>query len=514
LTKNVVTRHFGREGRHEFGRLLVVLLALVLSGTGVQGCSAASQSAGNPSIHVVHYDLDLQVDRKTLEVVGRADLTIARSGVDVAKLILRGPTVRNVLVNGRNAEFSVNREVIAIPLTVPDDTVGVLIHYAGIPSVGLYQGVVSGREVVYTDGWPTRVAGWLPGTHHPSTPATIEMRIRASSGTIAASGRILAEAPGEVRVTLDQPAPTYSFAFAIADFDTSSTGPHRHYHFGNDRGLTRTESILEVTARLIGPYPYASFSTVAVPFGFAGMENATAAFLNADLYRAPEQLEQVLIHEIVHQWLGNSVTIADWPDLWISEGITTYLSTIVLEQLDGVDAGREAKAEMARLDQTQARRAPPIVPQRISDPSDMLSWVVYRKAGSMLHALRLMIGDEAFFSAIRTMYRERPVNGLSTQDAIALFESESERDLTSFFNYWLRRTDFPRLSLEWNSDTQVLAWSLAEEGSLDNVDFELEIESSGEIWYVNRSEESIQMPGVAERPQVRSVGVMLDVRWK
>jgi aminopeptidase N len=244
------------------------------------------------------------------------------------------------------------------------------------------------------------------------------------------------------------------------------------------------------------------------------MENATAAFLNADLYRAPEQLEQVLIHEIVHQWLGNSVTIADWPDLWISEGITTYLSTIVLEQLDGVDAGREAKAEMARLDQTQARRAPPIVPQRISDPSDMLSWVVYRKAGSMLHALRLMIGDEAFFSAIRTMYRERPVNGLSTQDAIALFESESERDLTSFFNYWLRRTDFPRLSLEWNSDTQVLAWSLAEEGSLDNVDFELEIESGGEIWYVNRSEESIQMPGVAGRPQVRSVGVMLDVRWK
>lgn len=501
------------EGRHDFERVLVFVLALLLFATS--GCAAAEGVESPPGIQVLHYDLELDVDTRSMEIQGVAELTIVRTGEDVARLHLRGPSVLDVLVNGRSARHTTRRGILEITFDVPDDTVRVQVEYEGAPDEGLYRGVVSGRDVVYTDGWPMRVAGWLPGTHHPSSPSTLDMRIRSSSGTIAASGKIVAETEDALRVLLDHPAPTYTFAFAIADFDTSSTGLHRHYHFGNDRGLARSEDVLAVTGEIIGEYPYASFSTVAVPFGYAGMENATAAFLNADLYSRPSELEQVLIHEVVHQWFGNSLTIADWTDLWISEGVTTYLSSVVYERLDGIDAAREARTEMARLDPSLARRAPAVVPPHISDPAEMLSWVVYRKAGTMLHALRLLIGDEAFFEALRSMYGERPPGGLSTDRAIDSFHETAQRDLTNFFEFWLKGRTFPRLTLEWDRATEVLSWAVsADEGTLENVDFEIEIMSGGESWYVNRSAASVRLADVTERPTVRPVGVMLDIRWK
>ncbi|WP_272481597.1 M1 family aminopeptidase [Rhodothermus marinus] len=159
------------------------------------------------------------------------------------------------------------------------------------------------------------------------------------------------------RWQLDATAPTYSFAFAVADYvrtDTfaDDTIPIHYYLLPSDRDrvyrLRRTPDALHWLSRWLGPYPYRSYAVVQVPIDYAGMENASAPFLQADLFDMGD-VEGVQVHELVHQWFGNRVSIAGWRDLWLSEGTATYLTTMFYEVYDGLEAARRQWVDMARL---------------------------------------------------------------------------------------------------------------------------------------------------------------------
>src|SRR5690625_4966819 len=158
---------------------------------------------------------------------------------------------------------------------------------------------------MYTDAWPTRAAGWLPGLHHPAHPATLSVSLDiAGDYTVVASGTQSRTEDGRDVWQLDSPAPIYTFAFAAADYlvvaDSSGTIPITHYLMREDSTaidhLARTSEIIDVFELLLGPYPYASFQSAAVPFGFAGMENASTAFLATNLYGGTA-LEEVLVQD-------------------------------------------------------------------------------------------------------------------------------------------------------------------------------------------------------------------------
>lgn len=503
------------------GRLLLVVLAALLS--LASACGGVDTELPPQGLSVLHYDIDLSVDVDRLTVEGRATIRFVGES-DTLRLTLDGPSVDSVTIGGRGVRFSHRKGVLLVHSGTGGDTSEVAVYYRGRPARGLYAGEIDRQRVVYTDGWPTRISGWMPGVHHPSQPASLTLELRHPPGHIAAaSGRAIERGETYSRWQLDARAPTYSFAFALGPFerrsDDDSELPITHYHIGGTTTgadvLDGSRDMVTIFERMLGIYPYQSLSTVPVPFGFAGMENASSAFLNADLYGDQDALVEVLAHEIAHQWFGNTITIADWKDLWISEGFTTYLSTMLFERIDGPDAARGHLVRLALLETAQARSAPAIVPVEIQSPDDMLSWVVYRKAGSMLHALRLRVGDDVFLEGLRTIVERHSQRPASTAEVVSIFSAVSATNLGDFFDFWLSERTFPRLALRWDASASVLSWDVRDDGgALDEVDFELEITIDDDVWYVNRKETSIELHGVRKLPVVRSVGVMLDIRWE
>jgi aminopeptidase N len=508
-------------GSQFIGRASFVVLALcVLAGAG---CESDRLQLPQEGVRVLHYDVRLNVDTEQLTVQGSATLQLVRTGVDTLWLTLDGPSASEVFVNDVPAEFSHRRDRLSVIVNSPADTVEVRIWYGGSPATGLYAGDFQGERIVYTDAWPTRVAGWLPGVHHPSYPATLSLKLRHSGpGTAVASGRLIEQDGSHSIWELEAPAPTYTFAFAIANYEaerSSADNPITHYHIGTTnvgrQALNRAGAMIKFMEDLIGPYPYGELSTVPVPFQWAGMENAASAFLNARLYADSDALSEVLAHEIIHQWFGNTIAIADWPDLWISEGFTSYLTTMYFEVDEGEDSARGHRARLAHVEGQSDPVRGAVIPTRISAPEDVLTPAVYRKAGSMLHALRLKVGDDAFKLGLRQMFEVYRGRAVSTDEVIALFEEVSDASLQPFFDYWLRESEVPRLTLGWDRESNIVWWELSEDGgTLNDVDFELEIDVDGEVWYVNRREESVTVYDTIERPEVRPVGVMLDVHWE
>jgi aminopeptidase N len=245
---------------------------------------------------------------------------------------------------------------------------------------------------------------------------------------------------------------------------------------------------------------------------FAGMENAAAPFLQADLYRVYDgqnAVEAVNVHEAVHQWFGNDVVPADWADLWLAEGFATYLTTVVYERLDGAEAARRQRVLMAMLPARAARR--PLVPERYADPEVLLTPTVYQKGAAVLHLLRLRLGEAVFFDALRRLtsgYAERPLSTVALQTAL---EEEGGRELDALFEYWVYGERIPTLRTTWDPVRRRLTWHVeGDGGTLAGVPFELVARQPARDVIVKATAGGATLPG-SEAPEVLPVGILLEI---
>ncbi|PAP78236.1 M1 family metallopeptidase [Rubrivirga marina] len=500
----------------------------------VGGCGESAVDDGveaprpQPGVDVWHVRADITLDPATRQLDATAALDVVHPDT-LGRLVFGledALEVVTVRVDGETVLFWREGDALDVPLAGADDSSRVEVAYRGVPEAGLYADAFAGQTVVYTDGWPDRTAGWLPAVHHPSDPATLDLTLDVpEAAEVVASGRAvgdsLANGRRRARFVLDEPAPPYTWAFAIGDFTvTEQDGPVpiRHALLAADAHLAsrlgRTPEILETLADFLGRYPYETYATVQVPMAYAGMENAAAPFLRAELYGATAEgrnpIEEVNVHEIVHQWWGNAVVPDDWRDLWLSEGAATYFTTEVYARLDGPTAGRRFRTLMSR--EISARDAArPLVPQSYDDPGDVLSATVYQKGGAVFHLIRLTIGDTAFFEAIRQIQRDYADRPLSTDEFRAALEAEADRDLGPLFERWVYGEGVPTLRTRWDESTRTLSWSVeGDGGTLAGVPFELYVRQGDQSWFVPATDGVFSPPGDA-RPAVEPVGVLLTV---
>jgi aminopeptidase N len=181
------------------------------------------------------------------------------------------------------------------------------------------------------------------------------------------------------------------------------------------------------------------------------MENATAIFYGE---KGVTEGRAPVVHEVAHQWFGNSVTERDWDDVWLSEGFASYFTHLYTEHFEGREAMEaDLRASRATIDEVE-RKMPdtPIVHRNLADMKRVLNGLVYQKGAWVLHMLREEVGLDAFWKGIRAYYGRYRDGNASTDDFRQTMEQASGRSLSWFFDQWLKRGGIPQVAGVWRYD--------------------------------------------------------------
>jgi len=456
-----------------------ICLAVVLIGIAAEWNLAADTYPRQPGIDAVHYRFRISLNDALDRIDAEADVTVRVEPMarEVALDLVsasdgKGMTVGAVTRAGTPVQFAHDNNRLRLQL--PGDRGSVTditftVSYAGVPRDGLLPFTnIHGDKVMFSEGWPNRARHWLPMIDHPSDKATGEMIVTAPAQYQVASNGVLVE-----EVDLDHarrrthwrqsvPIASWLFAVGVARFDVHHAGlvhgvPLQTWTFPQDRDAGRelfeetSRRALDFFSRRVGPYPYDKLANVQASGFGGGMENATVIFYGEKAVAAGRG---PVVHEIAHQWFGNSVTERDWDEVWLSEGFATYLALLFTEH----DKGRDAFVAALRRDRetiiaaTTKRPDAPVIHRNIDDLTGLLSPLVYEKAGWVLHMLRGEVGDDMFWTGLREYYRRYRDGNASTDEFRAVMERASGQDLQWFFSQWLTRGGIPRLEMSWQYD--------------------------------------------------------------
>ena len=213
--------------------------------------------------------------------------------------------------------------------------------------------------------------------------------------------------------------------------------------------------MLDFFEEVIGPYPFADEKMGVVETPHLGMEHQTINAYGNDYKKAETGYDWLLQHEFAHEWFGNQLTNVDWDDFWLHEGYGTYMQPLYLQWLRG---DMEYMAALMKMRATLMLRHPVVagrsmVEKDVSSADRGPGNDVYYKGALMLHTLRGLVGDEAFFRATRELVygTDAPKPGnfrpryASTSDYVALVNRITGKDYGWFFDVYLRSVKLPEL---------------------------------------------------------------------
>ncbi|MBI3569134.1 MAG: M1 family metallopeptidase [Gemmatimonadetes bacterium] len=454
---------------------------------------AAPLGAQQKAFDVLDYDLTLDLPSAGKTIDGVAVLTVRRvASADTLVLDLLDMQASRVMVGAGAAAFRQGDGHVYVPVGgAVGDTLRVAVTYRGAPQDGLIIGDDSqGRWMAFGDNWPNRGRHWIPSVDHPSDKATVTWTVRAPSTLrVVANGRLVEETPLAVprdpdgaagrnvprtltRWRESRPIPVYLMVIAAAPLARYELGPTACglTEFGGcveqsvyampefrDRlpgEFANAGDMVAYFARLVGPFGYEKLAHVQSRTRFGGMENASAIFYAYDLVpKSGRDVAQVIAHETAHQWFGDLVTGARWPDVWLSEGFATYFAASWLGHAYGPAAfTAEMRRDRAQIVASEKVAQRPVIDTIETNLLALLNANSYAKGGFVLHMLQHEVGDSAFFGGLRDYIAAHRHGNALTDDLRTAIEGRAKRPLGWFFDQWLRRPGFASLTTSWHFD--------------------------------------------------------------
>ncbi|MBD8529145.1 MULTISPECIES: M1 family metallopeptidase [unclassified Massilia] len=227
--------------------------------------------------------------------------------------------------------------------------------------------------------------------------------------------------------------------------------------------------LLDFFETVIGPYPFGDEKMGVVETPHKGMEHQTVNAYGNGYAKTPYGYDDLLQHEFAHEWFGNQLTNTNWDDMWLHEGFGTYMQPLYVQYLHGE---QEYFASLMQLRSSIQNKAPivsgkPKLGEEVYDPKrGGPGQDIYNKGALLLHTLRGLIGDEAFFRSVREIVygTDTPRPGSfaprygTTAEFIAIAKRASGRDLDWFFQAYLYQAALPELQATKNGNTLQLAW--------------------------------------------------------
>jgi aminopeptidase N len=354
-----------------------------------------------------------------------------------------------------------------------------VVEYGGVPTtIDDAYNTETGRSGVFHQddggalivGQPRVAATWFPANDHPADKATLTVTMSAPSDlTVVGNGHLVSQTPvganTEWTWRSDQPMAPYLATASIGNYELTSFSQNGIDYWnaidadlydipadeGDPTGPSAGEAaasifadepeVIDFLSSVFGPYPFTEAGGIAAdqPNLEFALENQTRPIYGAWAFTSVDD-PSVVVHELAHQWYGDSVAMHRWSDIWLNEGFATYAEWLWAEHDGGDTPQQQADFYYGYWD-----AADPFWSIEVADPgsAEIFANATYYRGAMTLQALRNAVGDDAFFAIIQGWATENAGGNVTTEQFVDYAEQVSGQDLTALFDTWIHSTTKP-----------------------------------------------------------------------
>ncbi|MEL7118734.1 MAG: M1 family aminopeptidase [Bacteroidota bacterium] len=447
---------------------------------------------------LIHTKLDLSFSFEKEEVYGIAELKLTPYFYEqgILQLDAKGFAIHSIYLEDDSLSFNYDNSRLSINLPKvysKNDTIDIIIDYTARPSKtggsaaitsdqGLFFINPSGEEEtpqqIWTQGETEWNSRWFPTIDSPNERCTQEITLTVEEKfQTLSNGLLINSTPnGDGTRTdywkLDIPHAPYLFAIIIGEFavveEEWNGKPIQYFvekEFEEDAPYIyphTPEMLTFFSEKLNFEFPWPKYSQVIVrDFVSGAMENSTAVVFGDFMQRKKNQLydqttnEKIVAHELFHHWFGNYVTCESWANLTMNEGFANYSEYLWLEYKYGkADADGHLIGEWQYYLNTDDYDLHPLIHFQYRDKEDLFDNHSYNKGGAVLHMLRNLYGDEAFWMVLNKYLHKHAFSSTEAHDLRLIYEEVIGLDLNWFWDQWYFDQGHPTLNLDYNYEVE------------------------------------------------------------
>ena len=400
-----------------------------------------------------HIQLNLTVDFEQKELSGFVSLKMRRLDLAATDIILdtRDLHIGSISVAGSGgdaaeASFKYTRDdpVLgqALTITLPDgleqqQDLQVKINYKTDPGASALQWLpkelTAGGEhpFMFSQSQSIHARSWVPLQDSPSVRITYAATIHTPADLLAvmsADNDPLTARSGEYHFNMPQPIPSYLLAIAVGNIYFAPIGELTGIYTEPEMldastfEFASTQQMLDTAASIYGPYQWGRYDLLILPpsFPFGGMENPRLSFITPSVLAGDQSLVSLIAHELAHSWSGNLVSNKTWRDIWLNEGITSYLDARLMEVLFGKDRADEERVLSYRellqgLDDVSPAMQALAPVEKVDDPDESQGSVHYQKGQLFLQHMENLFGREVFDPFLAGYFKHFEFQSISSE---------------------------------------------------------------------------------------------------